>query len=1044
MKCPSCHSNLGGPVNNCPICKYHFEPEIFDMMSIFFKLKKERERLNHVTAMVSKAVKNITADFTEFENFINNDFQRAFSRASELNDWKNRERAKILEELKKEFETQIKIASVTAPEDNLPEPEKAGQQTAAKEIIEKTDAAAKEIKQENIEEQVVAIANETIEKSDEKTNIVEKEIEEENITLKPEPEEKTSQRLIAKEEEICQKEKEENLSAQNELNVRFTGADFHEKEKNQDASKPEEPLWTIDFEVIFGQQWLLIIGIITMLFGVGYFLKYSFDQGWIGDYGKVALAYLWGAAFLGVGHYFHKKKYEMFGLYLIGGGIAVLYFSTYAAFAVYKILEQLISFTLMVLITGLAGSLSIIYDTKWLSVLGIIGGFLTPGLVGNKDDSVSGLFAYMTFLNAGILWIAFYKKWDLLNTLGFVFTYIVFISWFNNTYDNSKFWPAIIFLNIYFFMYTIIPYIYQVFRDIKEDTKAFHIMLPNTLLAFGFSYHMIKAAYCVEWVSVITLLYAAVFLYMASYLFNRGKQSFDAFIILLSKASLFLIITVPMIFSQNWITIFWAAQALVLLWMGIKLNRLTLTAGSYVLMAISVFKFLLYDYQEIFGFDISRCCIAGSYTTMIAGRYITTAFILIALYYFAKMIRPLTKDRLVISDFIGDDYSVVVHIFLSVLFISLNVEVVSLFNDILFRMKFGALSILWVAFAMGLLRLGIKLKQLTLVFWAYILMGISVIKFMIYDYSAVFGFNISSYCIADSYTYMMAERYITTLFILTALYYFSKMFKRMIKDEVFQVTSTVNELYSITFILLLVLFISLNIEVVSLFSNIFFNARFAAISILWVVFAAGLIMKGYDLDIPVMRNAGFLMICAAYLKYMLYDYSNVFMVTGNFLIRESYTNMIFVRFFTTAIFLLAIYWLMNMSKRKPNKLPIYNLFELEDSSVLYSVWLLTLFIVLNIENCAFFGYYLPAARMTAVSVLWTFYSTGLMAVGFYKKSEAYRKVSLGLFMFTLLKVFMVDMVSFSTPYRILSFMILGLVLIGMSYLYHKFKDMLVK
>jgi uncharacterized membrane protein len=83
------------------------------------------------------------------------------------------------------------------------------------------------------------------------------------------------------------------------------------------------------------------------------------------------------------------------------------------------------------------------------------------------------------------------------------------------------------------------------------------------------------------------------------------------------------------------------------------------------------------------------------------------------------------------------------------------------------------------------------------------------------------------------------------------------------------------------------------------------------------------------------------------------------------------------------------------------------------------------------------------ARFAAVSVLWTLFSVALMLLGFRKNSAAARKVSFTLFSLTVLKVFLFDMANFSTPYRIISFIILGLMLVGTSYLYYKHKDRII-
>ena len=102
--------------------------------------------------------------------------------------------------------------------------------------------------------------------------------------------------------------------------------------------------------------------------------------------------------------------------------------------------------------------------------------------------------------------------------------------------------------------------------------------------------------------------------------------------------------------------------------------------------------------------------------------------------------------------------------------------------------------------------------------------------------------------------------------------------------------------------------------------------------------------------------------------------------------------------------------------------------ERNDSVVIFTVLGIALFVVFNIEASAFFYAYLLPARFAAISVLWTLFSVGLMLIGFRKNSSTVRKVSIALFGVTILKVFLFDMANFSTPYRIISFIILGLVL----------------
>ncbi len=490
-----------------------------------------------------------------------------------------------------------------------------------------------------------------------------------------------------------------------------------------------------EFEVRMGQKWLLIIGILTMVFGVGYFLKYSFEQGWVGPAGRVALAYVWGIVFLVAGDWFRRKDLEKFGLPLIGGGIAVLYFSTFAAFQIYQLFDQTLSFSVMVLITMLACTLAIRYDTKWLAVMGLIGGFLTPVLLTTGQDNQIALMTYMTILNLGLLGIAFYKKWDLLNTLGLAFTYLLYTAWFAQHYQTAKFWPAILFLNVFYLIYTFVPFTYQVRKGEGSAGREIALMGINAFIAFAYGYFMIRELYGVPWVSIITIFYAAVSLSMASYLFQKGKQTLDVFVMMLAMAMLFLIITVPVLFSKHWITIFWSAQSIGLLWMAVKLERRSLTAGAYALLAFAAGKFLFYDYEVVFHFRLSHAfTIEGGYTYLIIERYVTTTLVLSSLYLAVMLAKQSPMN--VLGSKRGDS-AVCGLIFGVVLFITLTAEVSTFFYDYLPQARFAAISVLWTLFSVALMRMGFRRNIATLRKTSIGLFLVVVLKVFLFDMANV-------------------------------------------------------------------------------------------------------------------------------------------------------------------------------------------------------------------------------------------------------------------------------------------------------------------
>lgn len=501
--------------------------------------------------------------------------------------------------------------------------------------------------------------------------------------------------------------------------------------KKEETSQRED----LNFETAMGQKWLLIVGVVATVFGVGYFLKYSFDQGWVGPAGRVAMAYLWGAAFLFGGNIFRRRGMENFGLYLSGGGIATLYFATFAAFQIYHLIGQAPSFLLMVMVTSLAGTLAVIYDAKWLAVLGLIGGFLTPVLLGTGQDNQIVLMSYMTILNLGMLGVAFHKKWDLLTVLGFFFTYLLYSGWYARFYAPGKFWPAIIFINLFYLIYTVMPFITRFVRKETVEGNGFAVIIPNSFIAFGFSYYMVKAHFSLEAVGVISVFYAAVFLSMASYAFKAGKQSTEGFVVLAGKAMLFLVITVPLIFSKHWITVFWAAQATAILWMGLRLNNKPLSRAAVTLFIITAIKLFLYDYPEVFGLRFPFK-ISPQYGYMAVERWITSAIFLILFYSGADMARE--KGLSLSDDRFGEKTHPGMYGLLGgLLFLFLNIEVGSFFHDALPAARFAAISVLWAVFSVGLIAFGFRSASAALRKTALALFMATIIKVFFFDMSNI-------------------------------------------------------------------------------------------------------------------------------------------------------------------------------------------------------------------------------------------------------------------------------------------------------------------
>lgn len=77
------------------------------------------------------------------------------------------------------------------------------------------------------------------------------------------------------------------------------------------------------------------------------------------------------------------------------------------------------------------------------------------------------------------------------------------------------------------------------------------------------------------------------------------------------------------------------------------------------------------------------------------------------------------------------------------------------------------------------------------------------------------------------------------------------------------------------------------------------------------------------------------------------------------------------------------------------------------------------------------------AQQLGLSVLWTLYAAGLIAIGLARRSALLRWQALALFGLVVAKVFLYDMSSLNRIYRIISFLVLGVLLMGVSFAYQR-------
>jgi len=359
-----------------------------------------------------------------------------------------------------------------------------------------------------------------------------------------------------------------------------------------------------DLEKFIGENLINKIGILILVLGISYFVKYAIDKDWINEPARVGIGVLAGSLVLGIAHRL-RKKYASFSSVLVAGAIAIYYFTIAIAFHEYQLFSQNIAFIIMIVITAFSCLLSLSYNRMELAILSLIGGFAVPFMISTGEGNYKILFSYILILNTGILAIAYFKKWNLVNTLAFTFTNLLFIGWLASFTITNKEIPyngAFIFASIFYILFTLVNIINNL-KNKGEFTKSQLILLAsNTFVFYGIGM-FILSNYQPQLAGLFTAAIAVLNLLYASFLYKKFGLDKKAVYLLIGLTLTFITLAIPIQFEGNYITLFWAAEAVLLLWLSQKSKISSYRYGSiivHILMAVS----LIMDWQLSYAEEI--------------------------------------------------------------------------------------------------------------------------------------------------------------------------------------------------------------------------------------------------------------------------------------------------------------------------------------------------------------------------------------------------------------------------------------------------------
>ncbi len=356
----------------------------------------------------------------------------------------------------------------------------------------------------------------------------------------------------------------------------------------------------VDWEQVLSGNWLARIGVLALIIGVGFFLKLAFENNWIGETGRVVLGIIGGVALLGVGEYW-RKRYPVWAQALTGGGIAILYLSIFAAFALYHLVSFFPAFGFMFLITLAAVGLALRYEAKAIAILGIIGAFVTPIIldVTASPTTVGGpnpnlVLAYVLLLDAGVLGLATLRNWRWFTLLGLLGSLTLFGLWYGEFGGQASLLLAQGTLTLIFLIFVGATTLFHILWRRTPGPADLGLMVLNAAAYFGISYGLLWDGFRV-WLGGFSLLLALFYGLLGYAALARSRENAQLTFFTVGIALVFLTIAVPVQLGGAWITVAWAAEGVVLMWLSLLLRIYPLRLFSLGVFAIVVIRLMFFD-----------------------------------------------------------------------------------------------------------------------------------------------------------------------------------------------------------------------------------------------------------------------------------------------------------------------------------------------------------------------------------------------------------------------------------------------------------------
>jgi uncharacterized membrane protein len=360
-------------------------------------------------------------------------------------------------------------------------------------------------------------------------------------------------------------------------------------------SRPPAARPALDLEQRIGARWATWVGVVVILVAIALFLKWAMDHDYLGPVTRVSVGIVCGLLMLLGGLALRARRdVPYLGEGLAGGGLGVLYLSLFAAHVLYRLLGAPAAFAAMFAVTGLGTLVAVLSNRLSTAVLAVLGGLLTPVLLQVERLDERNLFAYLLVLDVLALLVARFRTWPALNRLAWGGSALLILPTLLRDPEAPRPLARLVLLSAVFLVFVAVPLFRERARRERVGRIDLILVVANAAAYFWAVYVTLEA-----WRPAAEGLYAVALavLYRLVAVDYAGRVPEDSTTEMLHEGVswTFLTLAIPLALGGQWVTLAWAVQGVMLLWLATRAPAPVAAWGGLLALLLAAIRVVFLD-----------------------------------------------------------------------------------------------------------------------------------------------------------------------------------------------------------------------------------------------------------------------------------------------------------------------------------------------------------------------------------------------------------------------------------------------------------------